>query len=554
MTVSNAFSQPNYEKVKKFADEKDFEKAAAFIPEALKEKGKDLDFTMLCGDIYSELEKLDSALIMYTKAADIKEKPFVLRKLGKTQSILGKHNEAIQTLKILLKDNDKDINSNLELAQAYIRADSLKQAELIITRAINLDNKNPDAFIALGDLYFKQRVYELAKNNYEEALKLNENLLEAREKLAISYYWLATRETDSELRNKLFFRSLEEWNIITKQNPKNARAFFEQGKIFFFSNQYKPAAQSLYEFVQLRPSGSLGRWFLAQSLEKLGACDSAEQHLKIVAQEIDSVRKKAKLMLARCYSERKDYARTAEAYKIAAADTTLENIDLQQWGIACFNANDTANAIKIWKQAIENDPANNCRLMYLLGSQLYKLKMYNDAIYILNKRLTTGQCKDSLGSLINYFIGVSHLFSERPDSALIALKNSVVLDSTFLFSHIYLGDIYAKMKETKSAENEFLYVIENGAKDTVNGKNAMLMAYPKLCGLKLDDKKYAELVKIGKQYAETFPEAPYAYLYVAIAYHSSGDKENACLYYKKVLKIDPKNKTALDNKKNLQCE
>lgn len=556
MFSAAAFSQSAEKKVKELVNEKELDAAAHYIPAAMSENPKDFDFLMLCGDIYFELEKLDSALLAYEKAYSIDDMPTIMRKIGRVKSMLGKHSEAIKYLKNTIDEDKKDLYSHLELAQAYLRADSLTQAELSITRARELDSKNPASFIAMGDYYFKQGVYELAKDNYEEALSIDENLLEAREKLAISYYWLANRESDSDLRNGLFNRSLEEWNTITKKDPKNARAFYEQGRILYFSREYGTAAQSLYQYVKLRPAADLARWYLAQSLVEVGSCDSSEQHLIIVSQKIDSVKIKAKLMLARCYLDKKDFSQALKVYNDIRKDTVLDVTNLQYMGNAALLTQDTATAILVWKEAIEQNPAVTCRLMYILGTQLNKMKDYDGAIYILKKRLATGECQDSLNSIVHYFIGISYLFLEKPnpDSAKIELEKSIALDSTFLFSQIYYGDALAALNDLAGAERMFLNVIEKGPVNLEKNKSAMNQAYAKLCSIKLDQKKYADLIKIAKMWSDSNPDLPYPPLYMAVGYQGSGDTENACKQYKKVLQLDPKNATARKNKDALKCE
>lgn len=552
--TGTAYSQSAEKMLMELYNNQEFDAAAKHIPDAMNEKPKDFDLLMLCGDIYFELENLDGAMSAYQRAYKVDDKPVVMRKIGRIMSMQGNHLEAIKYLRKTVDEDKKDLYSYLELAQAFIRADSLTQAELAITRAREIDRKNPASFIAMGDYYFKQRVYELAKDNYEEALSMDESNVEAREKLAISYYWLANRESDSDLRNAQFFRSLEEWNKITKQDPKNARAFFEQGRIFYFSNQLGKAAVSLMEYVRLRPSSMLGRWYLAQALSELNQCDSAISHLRVVADNVDSVKIKAKLMLARCYTSIENYSEAVNTYEEIKSDTALSSSNLQFMGNAALLSGDTVKAIAAWREAIELDPANSCRLMYILGTQLNRMKDYDGAVHILQKRLDTQECRDSLDPVVYYFIGTSYLFNAKPDLAKPALEKSIELDPSFLFAHIYLGDALAALSDATGAEKSFQYVIDNGTADPEKNKSALNQAYSKLCGMKLDQKKYADLIKISRVWTDLYPDLPYPPLYLAVGYQGAGDTANACKFYKRVLQLDPKNAPARKNKDALGCE
>ena len=245
-------------------DTKDYELALKLIPEAINQNPKDAMVHYIAGDVYLEMEKYEDAVRMFKKTVDIDKKNIdAWIKLGRALTFNDKREEAMEVLKDAQDKDEKNVFILLEMANVYLSKETLNnedltKAELLITQARELNKKEPASFVALGDYYFKQRVYDLAKQNYDEALQLNENLTSAREKLAISLYWLGNRETDEELSSQYFKRSLEEWNKLTQQDPKNAKAFFEQGKILFLSKNYKDAVISLRNFIN--PNHRKLRW------------------------------------------------------------------------------------------------------------------------------------------------------------------------------------------------------------------------------------------------------------------------------------------------------
>ncbi|MBM2816789.1 MAG: hypothetical protein HW421_3551 [Ignavibacteria bacterium] len=551
--------------LKKYYEDKNYDKAAAFVPDALKENQKDWRFAESCGDIYFELEKYPNALQTYLVADDIKSyQTSVMRKIGRTYSIMGKHKEAINILIKATKEDEKDAYNYLELANAYTRADSLTKAELNIQRAKEINKKIPDAAIAMGDLYFKQRVYELAKSNYEDALALNENLIEARSKLATSYYWLAQREIDEALRKELFTRSLNEWNKVTKQDPKNSKAFFEQGKILFFSGLYTDAANSLHQFVTLRPSGSLGRWYLAQSLYEIGACDSAAPQLDIVSRDtlMDSVRIKSKFMMARCYFDKKYWQKSTTAFEDLIKTEKLEEEDMRRFATAYLNAGDSTKAFNIFEQSINMYPDKSCRMMYNLAIMYFSKKKYDNSVNMFNKRLATAICKDSLEAKIYYFIGLAKFFSVPPDSvntvklgeARDAFTTSLSMDSLNLETRLYLADAISALKDYEEAEFQFNLIISRGMADTIANGKVLKSAFQKKCGVYYDKKNYSALIKTGTDWSNLFLNDALAYLYMGIGYQGQEDIANACKNYKKVIKLDPKNGPAKKLIKGLNCD
>lgn len=556
LTTAFAYGQQAKQQFISALNEKNYELAESYIPAALAENPKDLDLHLLCNDVYLELGKNNKALEVMRQAEKISSKPFVLRKLANTLSINGYHSEAVRILRKLTNDEKKEISNWLALVDVYLRADSINQAEIAVARALDMDKNNVDANIKRGDIYYQQRVYELSKDSYEAALSVNPDLNEARMKLAQSYYWLGIRENEvnPDLANLYFTRSLQEWNTLTQKDPKNARAWFEQGKLFFFSKNYVQAAQSLNNYIQLRPSGSLGRWYLAQALYELGRCDSARTHLKIVASEIDTAAPRARLLLARCYLSEGDYSLAEKTFEELSKSEQLQMEDIRRWGQAALFAGDTNIAVEKWKLAINMDPAANCQLMYVLGTSLNKMKRYSEAIEILNKRLSTAQCSDSNDYIIHYFIGISYFFNQQSQQAIAPLQKAIELNPNFLWSIIYLGDVYANLNDNAKAEEMFARAISTGSPTPDRYKSELNQAFAKLAQMKLEQKKYKDLEKIGRDWMTVMPDNEFAALYTAVAYHGLGQNDAACRNYKIVLKINPNNKTARDNIRALGCE
>jgi len=542
IAVSSSFSQSSKDLMRNFAKEKDYVKASKYIPSAILENRKDFDLHMLAGDIYSELDNLDSAYLMYSKANDIEsDRPHLLRKMARTLSGLKKHEDAIKTARDAVNEDKNDPKNYLCLGQVYLSADSMKQAELNITKAREINKNIPDAYIALGDLYFAQRVYELAKNNYEEALSLEEENLEARTKLAISYYWLANREYDEDLANELFKRSLQEWNTITKKDPMNARAFYEQGKILFFSQKWENAAKSLYQYVQLRPNSPLGRWYLAQSLYELAQCDSAEPHLKFCAEQIDSVKSKAYLLLARCYFDAKQFAKAIETFDSLKTNDTLSLEDMERYGAAAFQLGDTLVAIDYYKQIIEKDPSR-CKLIFKTGAMTFVLNNYQETIYLMNKRVNN--CEDEFTAKTFFYLGSSYLRMDSADVSRQYFLQSYHKDSTDLLSLLYVSDAFAKKELDDSATYYLDFVIQKATQDTAKFSWLIGNAYAKICNLYYKAKNYSKLRNYAQDWVKFKVDTPIAYLYIATYFQSVKNIESACANYRLVIRYDTSGKLA----------
>lgn len=570
IAASGLRGQTAVERLKARASENDLLKAANLIPQAYAEDPKNLNNLLLFGDIYFELEKLDSALIMYRKADDVDGgEPNIMRKIGKTLSYMEKHEEAVEILKEALEEDEKDVYSMLELAYAYLRLDSLDDAEVLITRARENNKDMAEPYVALGDLYFAQRVYLLAQNNYEEALQIEPNLLDARIKLAQSYYWLATRERkESELKSELYNRSLQEWNKVTKTDPNNARAFFEQGKILFLSSQYQPAAQSLYKYIQLRPDGIKGRWMLAQSLYEVKQCDSAAEHLEIVARQVKEVRTLANLYLARCYFGTEDFSRSAMAFNQIARDTTLDFTDLQRFAGALFKSGDTLASLDVYKQTIDQYPDNSCGLIKKVAVISYTIKNFDQAAEYYRKMHANENCEEEADNNSYFLLGLCYFFAERPDSlkmytldsAKTTFKEYLKRDSTSVQGYVFYGDALSSLDLESEAREAFekgadigIEAIKNGDPDSTRTSKLVVQAFSKLAGILYEKKDYKELIRVSKKWYDFSKESASPAIYAAVSYQLLGENENACVWYRNALRIDPKNKTAIKYKNQLGC-
>jgi tetratricopeptide (TPR) repeat protein len=289
---------------------------------------------------------------------------------------------------------------------------------------------------------------------------------------------------------------------------------------------------------------------LAQSLEKIGRCDSAVTHLEIVAKEIDSVRKKAELLVARCAFDNKDYKNAVLLFDKVSKDTALEISDFMRFGQAYLLNLDTNNALSTWEKSVMIDPSQNCQIMDQMGYIYQKQQKYQQAIDILSKRATIKDCfNEKREHIVYYLIGQSFLMSNRPDSAVISLKKSIELDSTFMFSRISIADCYAALNNKSEAEGVFNQIIAIAKSDTTKNKFVLQQSFSKLCQMQLEQKKFNDVILSGEKWASVYPNDSYPYLFMAIAYHSTENFRQACINYRKVLKLDPKNVNATKNLK-----
>lgn len=556
LSAAIANAQISQEEFMKLVQDKQYPEAVIYIPQIEAQYQKNAKMLCAFGNVYAELDDFANATKYFQKAYELdKKNAMVARRYATALANQQNYQEALKVIRNIIKDKPKDLYNHLTAADIYIKMDSLAEAEIAIDRARAIDKNNPAPIVTLGNLYFSKRVYELARQNYEEAISLDSLNNEAHMNLAISYYWLATREMDKDLSNELFTRSLKEWNVVSRLDSMNAKAFFEQGKIWYFAEKYPEAATALSRYIKLRPNGSLGRWYLAESLYKLGECDSAITQLLVVREEIDSIKTKATKYLSDCYISNKNYTEAKKIFaELEANNYNFDAADLRKFGQALFFSGDTTLAIQYWNKSIDMDKEHNCALMYVLGTIQSAMKQYDESNKVLKLRLETEACKDEPNlPKVYYTIGQNFLFNNQPDSAITYLTKAYEMEPKNIFTLLFLGDAYTQMKDMVKGKEYYQQVVTLYKADTTLNQQAVIQAFAKQANTILENKNYNELNKLGKQWVELLPDDVFGYLYYAVSFQGMNDGDNACIYYGKVLKLDPNNATAKKNRELIGC-
>lgn len=542
--------------------------AAQYYKEVLKTAPNDKLILVETGDTYMALEFYDTAVIYYRRAYDQDNKGGEInRKLGTALSLVGARDESIEKLRRAFKFEDKSLQSRLALAQGLLRAgaDSMSQAELLI---IDTDDEFPNTAevkTALGDLYFSRGIWELAEMNYTQAIKLNEALVNPRVQLGETYIARAKRDatTQSELED-FYFKALEQFNTVTKLDPKNAPAWRRQGEIFGLADRYAEAIASYQQYVRLRPDDPRGPLALAELwAEANNPAQAIEPALMILKNTDEASRAfapRARLLIARGYylygqiaknndnmdSARLMYGEAAKAY--AQVDQSAKEVnDYIYQGTAMLWTGDTAGAVATWKSIIDAFP-DSCTVSYTVASSLFSMGRYDDVIDLLNRRMAV--CP---GSTTNAYllIGSSYLRQERGEDAAIAFGKMIAADSSNIDGYYWLMNTLAAQKKTEGIPAVFAAMQRNVAAGSDPDKMAAIYYFNGVA--QYTAKAYKEAIASFEKAVEIKADYTQAYLYMAVSYHTLKDKANACTYYRKTLQYDPSNSTAKKNLQSLGC-
>lgn len=550
------YAQTDFEQAKKYVVDGDFIQARAAILRAVAKEPSNEDVLQIAATIYFELEQADTALLYAKRAfAEDDDNPAIVRLYAKALSLNGKPDEASTRMRALLK-KDNSVESYSALVDALVAADSAKAASLVAAQAREKYPKSPTPYLALGNIYFNSKpipVYELARSNYEEAIKLDPTLVEAHFNLAQCYWKLANRESDRDLSNELFTRSLQSWADVTRLEPNNARAWFEQGKILYLGKRYKDAAGALVRYRALRPLGTgqdIASWYLGSAFYELNACDSARTHLNDAASRIDSVKSKASLYMARCTFRTKQWKEAAAQFATADAAGILEPSDVWYYGTSLVLTGDTTKAIEQMTKAASLDP-KQCLLMFRFAFLLQGKNQNALSTDIFKRRLA--HCSDSLDGRIMLFIGNNFFADSLVDSADTYYKMALAKEPGNCFFQLRSAEVLLVRGDVAGARTLLESIATSCQAGAETNRKQAEQALIKLCALDLQDKAWKNCISHAKSILSVNEKNPFAWLYLGIGLQGDGNKAEACKAFKKVLEIDAANKFAKDNLSSLGC-
>jgi len=175
------FAYANLDQAKKAFSSKDYQKAYSAIQEDIKDSPKNPDVLLLAGDIYNAIGSLDSAVILYKVVEKLQPGNYgIPRKIGQIHAARKDYKSAMTVLSSIVKDFPKDPWNHLAFADVALLSGKLPEAEKSFSEAKKLNSRLWQASIGLANIALKKGDQNSALINYEDALKIDPNMLEIR--------------------------------------------------------------------------------------------------------------------------------------------------------------------------------------------------------------------------------------------------------------------------------------------------------------------------------------------------------------------------------------
>jgi len=341
---------------------------------------------------------LQTALKFYDEAVKLApEFPEVEFQRGNILLILGKTDEAERAFRRAVELREDWTLPMTNLGGLLIRKNNFAEAEIVLSKAVELDAQNFPAFVALTELRLKQKA---APSVLKELLTKLQNLT-AKAKPAASI-WAARGAIESALNDKIAAKkSLTNALAI---EPKNSLALTTRAEISLAEGDFARAVNEAKMLLQTSPNSLSAKILLArvyaeggnrtEALKILDALDSTDLNVSALRNSItatDSVnaadlekqlekdQKNAAVLGRLCILLRTENPSRALDYCRRASEAEPTNVNhAVGFGAALVQAKQFENAAIILRKILQIAP-DNLTAHANLATALFQLKRYSEA-------------------------------------------------------------------------------------------------------------------------------------------------------------------------------
>ncbi len=266
--LSNGLAQdaPPDQKVLDMIEQELYDEAKAEINKRMQANAKDPAPYYLKGILNLALENYTGAKETFQAGIKARSK-YAYNHIGLARAYnkLGMAEDRDNSIAQAIKVNKKeDVNIALGLVKAYLEADKLEDAKVLLYQLREAYPDDPRPWFMLGEYYTtKGGVDELAQPNFEKALEIDDSFITAYFELARIY-----------IRQKEYQKGLEYLNTAIEKNPEFAPAYRERGELWLKAGEYEKARSNYEKYVSMLPNDVRAQLRFASFLYLTGKYDA----------------------------------------------------------------------------------------------------------------------------------------------------------------------------------------------------------------------------------------------------------------------------------------
>ena len=278
-------------------------KAAELMEKALAKDPDNYYYNMMMGAYYSNLEKKEQAIDIYTKMVELfPEKPDVymalteayndngdlekaIKVLDELEQVVGvresitlnkfrlyamldRKEEGFAEVKRIIDKFPDNLDNVLLLGNLYLQDNQMKKSIEQYNRVKKIDPNHPALVLSMVNYYEKSGKPDMALEEIKEALINPLFEIEIKLQLLTRYIsMLQSNQTDTKIANPLF-------NTLFDQHPNNAQLNFLYGSVLLLQENEAEAMEQFEIYTEAEPDNSAGwenmlRIALPDSLDKV---------------------------------------------------------------------------------------------------------------------------------------------------------------------------------------------------------------------------------------------------------------------------------------------
>ncbi|HEY0056137.1 MAG TPA: tetratricopeptide repeat protein [Pedobacter sp.] len=364
------------------------------------------------GNLYLTSNYADSAKAAFDKgaAADAKS-PFGAIGLGtldlRNNNAAGAKANFDKAISLAgKKDNDPYIYAAKALIAA--KKPDLTTAVTYLQKAIAIDPKDAEAYLALGDAYREQQKYSEAFSAYRSAYDFNKNLLRAKIELGVI-----------NKRSQAWQESINEFNNVLAINPNYGPAYRELAETYNrwartatetkdYESRNKQALDAYVKYMDKTDRSLESRMRYADFLVLAKDYKTLEREAQEMAR-INKTNPRIYRYLAYSAFENGNYPASIEAMNTFMSKVEKEriiNVDHAYLAKAQLKTGDVAKGLLSLKTAASLDPSTSVEGLNLIAKELYDAKKFDLAAQVYD--LT--QAAENAALIDFYYQGNAYYF------------------------------------------------------------------------------------------------------------------------------------------------
>jgi len=418
----------------------------------------------------------------------------------------------------------KDYATGFNTIKELIGQGNTTEASKLLIRIQASGYSDKKLFEFFGDCYAKQGVAELAIENYQEAENLDSMDVQLKFKAAELLF-----------KQKRYTDAVNKYLKIIKIDPQNPKAYVEAAEIFYAAKLYADASLMYEKYIALEQTKEAYQ-SITNALLVIKNYEKTFQFGSEGSAKYPDDAAIAKNTAIAAYAL-KNYDAAAKYYALVP-DTLLSTNDIVNAARSFQQVKSDSLALKYFEVAVQRD--SSLASIYMdLANYNYLNKNYDAAVKYYMARIKS----DSTFEPAYRFMAFALMQQQKREETRWALSKSIELNDTVVTTRYWLAQTYRQMDSTSAAAEAFQKMLDVIGNNESKYKNECAEAYGFLGQRAFERKNYGGAVGYLRKAVALKGDLGYKVM-LATALHQSGSIDEAIEWYRRVLKIDPKNEVA----------